>query len=222
MALSDHDIKKNATHNAMITPFYGETINMNERGQPVTSFGLTSYGYDIRLGRNFIFYRGQENKVINYTVAGGEKKVMFIEAFKTKYPDEEPVIDPNNFDSRLIVQINDVDEIWIPAKTFFLGVSEEYIKVPRNFKVHCDNKSTCARSAIGFFVTPLEPGWEGFITLEFYNHYDGLLKLTTGMGISQLHFENNSECHITYADKKGKYQNQGNYPIPPLSFKKDS
>ena len=213
MVLSDSAIKYYATKHGMIEPFYLNSHNINERGEKVTSYGLTSYGYDIRLGRNFVFYRGEENKIINFT-RNGVKDSFFIPS------KENPVIDPNNFDPTLVVQVDDVDDIWIPPHTFFMGVSEERIKVPRNIKVTCDSKSTCARSGLAFFVTPLEPEWEGFITLEFNNTNDALLKLTSGMGISQLEFKmGNTVCDVSYSDRSGKYNNQGKQPIPPLQKK---
>ncbi len=215
MVLSDITIKHLAIKHGMINPFYPKSMSLNERGQKVTSYGLTSYGYDIRLGRNFLVYRGTENFVVNYT-RNGVHESMLVESFKSKFKDD-PIIDPNNFDSRLVVQIDDVDEIWFPPRTFFMGVSQEYIKVPRDVKVICDSKSTCARSALVFFVTPLEPEWQGYITLEFNNSSDAILKLTSGMGISQLSFQRgDTPCETSYADRNGKYNNQGDQPIPPL------
>ena len=213
MILADSAIKYYATKHGMIEPFFSNSVTRNERGDKVTSYGLTSYGYDISLGRNFIFYRGEENKIINITRNGIMESIL-IEA------KPGAVIDPNDFDSNLVVQIDDVDTIWIPPRTFFMGVSSERIKVPRHIKVKCDSKSTCARAGLIFFVTPLEPEWEGFITLEFNNSNDAMLKLTTGMGISQLEFiQGNTLCDVSYADRNGKYNHQGNQPIPPLQKK---
>jgi dCTP deaminase len=213
MIFSDKTIKHLALTESMIDPFYATSVNRNEDGTKVTSFGLTSYGYDIRLGRNFMFFRGEENKMINY-VRNGEMQTTLIPSR------ERAVIDPNEFDENLIVQIDDVDQIYIPPKTFFMGVSHEYIRVPKNVKVTCDSKSTCARSGIAFFVTPLEPEWEGYITLEFFNCNDAYLKLTPGMGISQLEFkQGDTFCEQTYASRGGKYNFQGNQPIPPLQKK---
>lgn len=210
MIFSDATIRHYALKHGMINPFIDSSVSKLERNNNVTSYGLTSYGYDIRLGKNFVFYRGEENKMINFT-RNGIKENLFIKG--------EPgtVVDPNNFDTNLMVQVDGVEEIYIPPKTFFMGVSEEYIKVPRNVKVKCDNKSTCARAGVGFFVTPLEPEWEGFITLEFFNNLDSVLKLTPGMGISQLEFiTGDAPCEISYRDRKGKYNHQGNQPVPPL------
>lgn len=210
MILNDTAIHYLAVNKAMINPYYPRSVTLNERGDKVSSFGLTSYGYDISLGRNFMFYRGEENKVINFE-KDGKMSTVLIESKKGA------IIDPNNFDIQLAVQVDDVDVIYIPPKTFFLGVSKEYIKVPRDIKVSCDSKSTSARSGIVFGVTPLEPEWEGFITLEFYNSNDSTLKLISGMGISQLEFKSNPNgCHTSYKDRKGKYNYQGNQPIPPL------
>lgn len=210
MLLADSTIKRYALEKGMISPFCPTSKNQLEDGTRVASFGLSSAGYDIRLGRSFVFYRGKENKIINFTRKGVQESLL-IPAI------EKSIIDPNNFDAKLVVSIDDVDKIIIPEKTFFMGVSHEYIKVPPDLKVSCDNKSTCARSGVIFCVTPLEPGWEGFITLEFYNCNDSLLELTPGMGISQLEFKQiNTTPDVTYADRNGKYQHQGNQPIPPL------
>lgn len=212
MVLSDSQILNLANKHDMIMPFYATSVNRNEDGTKVTSFGLSSYGYDIRLGRNFVFFRGEENKLINYTRKGVESSFIIESKPST-------VIDPNNFDDSLVVQLDDVDSVIIPPKTFFLGVSAEYMRIPRNVKVICDSKSTNARSGLVFFVTPLEPEWEGYITLEFFNSTDSLMKLTPGMGISQLSFMASSDvCSVSYADRKGKYNHQGNQPIPPMQM----
>jgi dCTP deaminase len=213
MILSDKQILSLCNKQDMINPFFSTSVSRNEDGNKVTSFGLSSYGYDIRLGRNFIFFRGEENKLINYS-RKGVLGSFIIEARSNT------VIDPNNFDESLVVQLDDVDYVIVPPKTFFLGVSAEYMRIPRNVKVICDSKSTNARSGLVFFVTPLEPEWEGYITLEFFNSTDSLMKLTPGMGISQLSFMGSSDiCETSYADRKGKYNHQGNQPIPPMQMR---
>lgn len=210
MILNDKTIARLVAEDGMIDPFFSTSVSRNEDGTKVTSFGLSSYGYDIRLGRNFVFYRGEENKVINFT-RGAQDLSLFIEARP------HTLIDPNDFDQSLVVQVENVDTIVIPPKTFFLGVSHEYMRIPRDIKVICDSKSTTARSGLSFFVTPLEPEWEGYITLEFFNSTDSPMRLTPGMGISQLSFMMaKEECVVSYADRKGKYNHQGNQPIPPM------
>jgi dCTP deaminase len=207
--MADSLIRHYALQHEMIAPFVPKSTSALEDGRKVASYGLSTAGYDIRLGRNFIFYRGEENKIINFR-RGDVWDSMVIPSLP------KAIIDPNNFDPVLVVQIDDVDEIIIPPKTFFMGVSQEYIRVPRNVKVTCDGKSTCARSGLIFYVTPLEPGWMGFITLEFNNSNDALLRLLPGMGISQLEFKLlNTEPEIAYCDRNGKYQGQGPQPIPP-------
>lgn len=213
MILSDTQILNLANKHGMIKPFYATSVNCNEDGTKVTSFGLSSYGYDIRLGRNFVFFRGEENKVINYSRNGVESSFIIESKSNT-------IIDPNNFNDSLVFQLDNVDYVLIPPKTFFLGVSLEYMRIPRNVKVICDSKSTNARAGLMFFVTPLEPSWEGYITLEFFNSTDSLMKLTPGMGISQLSFMASSDvCSVSYADRKGKYNHQGNQPIPPMQMR---
>lgn len=210
MLMADSMIKYHAINNGMISPFVPHSESKLESGRKVASYGLSSAGYDSRLGRNFVFYRGDENKVINF-IRNGEPGSMVIAAA------DRAIIDPNDFDSSLVVQIDDVDEIIVPPRTFFMGVSHEYYKIPRNVKVTCDSKSTCARTGLVFFVTPLEPGWEGFITYEFNNSNDAMLRLVAGQGISQLEFKMlNTQPDVSYDERNGKYQRQGSQPIPPL------
>lgn len=212
MILADSAIRQLAIKHDMIAPFVPKSSSKLEDGTKVASFGLSSAGYDIRLGRNFMFFRGEENKLINYSRNGKQEKLL-IEA------DPRAIIDPNNFDPSIVVQLDDVDDIYIPGKTFFMSNSHEYMRVPRNIKVSCDNKSTCARSGVIFCVTPLEPSWRGYITLEFYNSNDALLHLIPGQGISQLEFKMiNTDPEVAYDDRDGKYQGQGPQPIPPLSM----
>jgi dCTP deaminase len=210
MVLADSMIQHLALKEEMISPFVPKSTSVLEDGTKVASFGLSSAGYDIRLGRNFMFFRGEENKIINY-VRDGKQESVVIPA------QPRAIVDPNNFDTRLVVQIDDVDEIIIPPKTFFMSNSHEYMKVPRNVKVSCDNKSTCARTGVIFCVTPLEPAWMGYITLEFYNCNDAMLRLIPGQGISQLEFKMlNTQPLVAYDDRAGKYQGQGPQPVPAL------
>jgi len=210
MLLADSHIHYLATKEAMIEPFFSSSVSRLPNGDPCTSYGLSSYGYDIRLGRSFIFYKGEENKIIPI-IRDDKIENIYINSV------EKTVINPNNFDPNLVVQINDVDRIFIPPKTYFMGVSLEYIRMPRNITAICNGKSTIARSGLEIFVTPLEAGWSGYITLEFFNATDSIMELTPGMGISQLCFlEGNTVCNTSYADRDGKYQNQGPHPIPPL------
>lgn len=210
MFLADNHIKYLANKEEMIYPFFPSSVSRLPTGEACTSYGLSSYGYDIRLGKSFIVLRGEENKVINFT-KNDEQTSLVIPA------KEHTLINPNDFDPSLVVQINDVDSIIIPPKTFFMGVSMEYIKMPRDVTAICNGKSTVARSGIQIYVTPLEAGWKGFITLEFFNSTDSPVLLTPGMGISQLNFvQGNTVCEVSYEDRGGKYQNQGPHPIPPL------
>lgn len=210
MFLADSHIKHLAVKEDMISPFFGSSVSRLPCGTPCTSYGLSSYGYDIRLGRSFMFFRGEENKLVITNKNNNEERILIESREKT-------LINPNDFDHNLIVQINDVDSIVIPPKTFFMGVSMEYIKMPRDVTAICNGKSTVARSGIQIYVTPLEAGWNGFITLEFFNSTDSPVLITAGMGISQLNFvQGNTVCDTSYGDRSGKYQNQGPQPIPPL------
>ena len=210
MLMPDSWIKHQSLKNDMITPFHANSQSVNEQGVSVASYGLSSYGYDIRLGRNFMFFRGEENK----SVTSYREGKMFVDVVESL---AGGVIDPNDFDFNIPVSIRDVDTILIPPKTFFMGVSQERLRIPREVSVICNGKSTIARSGLQIYVTPLEPEWEGFITLEFYNSTDSYMRLQAGMGISQLQFLLGAGvCDVSYADRKGKYNLQAPEPIPPL------
>lgn len=168
-------------HN-MITPFCEATS-----GNGIISYGLTSYGYDIRLAPEFITY-----------VQDGIN-------------DD---IDPKN--------ILDTDNITYSGNYFYLrphgfvlARSIETFKIPRNVSCVVTSKSTYARCGVALLCTPLEPEWEGTITLEIANNTDLWVKLYAGEGIGQVQFfESDEECETSYADKKGKYQNQTGVTLP--------
>lgn len=159
----------------MIEPFSDMQI---QRGQ--ISYGLSSYGYDVRLAREFM---------------------IFTNVWGT-------VIDPKSFDSQAFVEFQG-DECIIPPNSFALARTVEYIRVPRNILVICLGKSTYARCGIITNVTPLEPEWEGHITIEISNTAPLPAKIYAGEGIAQLVFlETDEICETSYQDKKGKYQGQ--------------
>lgn len=159
----------------MIKPFNGKNIRKG-----IISFGISSYGYDMRIANEFRIF----------TPAG------------------QPVVDPKNFDDRCLTDVRGNTCI-IPPHSFCLGRSVEYFRIPRDVLVICLGKSTYARCGIVVNVTPLEPEWEGYVTISISNTGPLPARLYAGEGIGQLIFLQASElCEKSYADKKGKYQSQ--------------
>lgn len=238
---SDYWIQEQVLRNQMITPFFPDSVSKLERDHktPVSSFGLSSYGYDLRLGRNFKFYKQVEQEMQVYdgmkhafgeSVAQYSNKYMaFKQAFiaisngvRTRHEveiidyDEAAEIDPCNLNQSLYQEIKDCDQIVMPPNSFCLSVGMERIKVPRDVSVTCMGKSTVARGGVIVTVTPLEAAWEGYITLEIANTTGLPVKLTAGMGITQLQFfQSDEQCKVSYADRSGKYQNQPAVAVPP-------
>ena len=152
------------------------------------SYGVSSYGYDIRIADEFKIFTN-----INSTV-----------------------VDPKNFDPRSFVDLKG-DVCIIPPNSFALGRSVEYFRIPRNVLTICVGKSTYARCGIITNVTPFEPEWEGFVTLEISNTTPLPAKIYANEGIAQvLFFESDEECRVSYADKKGKYQKQTGITLPKV------
>ena len=156
--------------------------------QGVISYGLSSYGYDIRVADEFKVFTN-----INSTV-----------------------VDPKNFDSRSFVDVK-ADVCIIPPNSFALAKTVEYFRIPRNVLTVCVGKSTYARCGLIVNVTPFEPEWEGFVTLEISNTTPLPAKVYANEGISQvLFFESDEECEVSYKDKAGKYQKQQGLTLPRL------
>lgn len=174
MIKSDKWIKKMA-QKGMITPFSDKQIRKG-----VISYGVSSYGYDIKLGDEFKIFTN-----LNTTV-----------------------VDPKNFDERSLVDFKG-EVCIIPPNSFALASSIEYFKIPRDIIVICLGKSTYARCGIIVNVTPLEPEWEGHVTVEISNTTPLPAKIYGNEGIAQLIFLQADEiCEISYKDKAGKYQSQ--------------
>lgn len=197
ITLPNGDTFRKITNHDMIYPFVPESENEIEyRGSKikVPSYGLSSYGYDIRLGRNF--------KVMHGKKTAGYSPVNSIIDFA------------KNDTEQLFTEYNDVDSIDLLPHSFMLGVSMEHINVPRNMMVTCMGKSTVARKGCSAFITPLESSWSGHITLEIKNDTDYPMRLYAGMGIMQLMFyESDEECMTSYKDRNGKYQDQPYTPV---------
>lgn len=214
---SDKWIKRNVEiGNLLIEPFLPESVNTID-GKKVPSFGLSSYGYDIRLGRNFKVARHApgctpSRSFNDYPIHAQKNKVVKLANLDIY----EDIVDVCDFDSKVFVEMNDVDEIIIPPHGFVLANSHEKVSLPRNTVAVCMGKSTIARSGLMVVVTPIEPGWTGYITLEIFNTLRLPVRLHAGIGITQLQFfESDEECETSYADRNGKYQNQEQSPIVP-------
>jgi dCTP deaminase len=174
----DKWIREMAKHHGMIEPFVDSQVR---RG--VISFGVSSYGYDVRVGNHF--------KIFSNTYSA--------------------IVDPKNFDSKSFVDFVNDDFCIVPPNSFVLGTSVEYFRIPRNVITICLGKSTYARCGIIVNVTPLEPDWEGNITLEISNTTPLPAKIYANEGLAQVLFFQASpgdECEVSYADKRGKYQGQ--------------
>jgi len=179
----DHWIRKMAIEKRMIEPFADRQIR-----DGVISFGVSSYGYDIRIADEF---------------------KIFTNGFSA-------IVDPKHFDSRSMVDYKG-DICIIPPNSFALGRTVEYFRIPREVLTICLGKSTYARCGIIVNVTPFEPEWEGFVTLEISNTAPLPAKIYANEGIAQvLFFTADEQCEISYADKKGKYQAQQTIILPKL------
>ena len=179
----DHWIRKMAQEHGMIEPFEAAQVRKG-----VISYGVSSYGYDIRVADEF---------------------KIFTNVFSA-------VVDPKNFDPKSMVDFKG-DVCIIPPNSFALARTVEYFRIPRSVLTVCVGKSTYARCGIIVNVTPFEPEWEGFVTLEISNTTPLPAKIYANEGIAQvLFFESDEECETSYADKKGKYQGQQSIVLPKL------
>jgi len=180
---SDRWIKKMAIEHRMIEPFEDRQVR-----EGVVSYGLSSYGYDIRVADEFKVFTN-----INSTV-----------------------VDPKRFDARSFVDVKS-DVCIIPPNSFALARTVEYFRIPRDVLTVCVGKSTYARCGLIVNVTPFEPEWEGFVTLEISNTTPLPAKVYANEGIAQvLFFQGDEPCEVSYADKKGKYQKQQGLTLPKL------
>ena len=150
------------------------------------SYGVSSYGYDIRVADEYKIFTNVNNSIV----------------------------DPKNFDSNSFVDVKG-DVCIVPANSFALARSIEYFKIPRNVLTICVGKSTYARCGIIVNVTPFEPEWEGYVTLEISNTTPLPAKIYSNEGLCQvLFFESDEECEISYKDRNGKYQGQTGVTLP--------
>ncbi len=172
-----------ARDHKMIEPFVDDQVRAG-----VISYGVSSYGYDVRVGNEF---------------------KVFTNVFNT-------VVDPKHFDPKSFVDIV-ADECVIPPNSFALASTIEYFRIPRDVLTVCLGKSTYARCGIIVNVTPFEPEWEGHVTIEISNTTPLPAKIYANEGIAQvLFFQSDEPCAKSYKDKKGKYQAQRGVTLPKL------
>ncbi len=183
MLKSDRWIRKMALEHDMINPFSEKQVSNS-----VISFGLSSYGYDLRVADEFKIFTNVNSAIV----------------------------DPKNFDERSFVTVRSECAI-IPPNSFALARSVEYFKIPRDVLTICVGKSTYARCGIIVNVTPFEPEWEGFVTLEISNSTPLPAKIYANEGLCQIiFFQGDEPCETSYKDRKGKYQAQKGIVLPKV------
>ena len=181
---SDRWIREMCVKHRMIEPFEDRQVRKG-----VISYGISSYGYDLRIADEFKIFTN-----VNSTI-----------------------VDPKAMDPSTMIDFRGPVAI-IPPNSFALGRSVEYFRVPRNVLCVCLGKSTYARCGIIVNVTPLEPEWEGIITIEISNTTPLPAKIYANEGIAQiLFFKSDALCETSYADRKGKYQNQAGLTLPKIA-----
>lgn len=182
---ADRWIREMAQEEGMIEPFIDGQVRYVD-GEKVISFGLSSYGYDLRVAREFKIFTNVHNSLI----------------------------DPKNFNENAFVHI-EADTCIIPPNSFALARSVEYFRIPRDVLTLCVGKSTYARCGIIVNVTPFEPGWEGHVTLEISNTTPLPAKIYANEGLAQVIFYRGAEaCETSYADRGGKYMKQISITLP--------
>ena len=180
---SDRWIRRMALEHDMINPFNDRQVR-----DGVISYGVSSYGYDLRVADEFKIFT-------NVNTA---------------------IVDPKNFDQRSFIDVKG-SSVLIPPNSFALARSVEYFKIPRDILTICVGKSTYARCGIIVNVTPFEPEWEGFVTLEISNSTPLPAKIYSNEGLCQiLFFQGDEPPDVSYKDKAGKYQKQSGIVLPKL------
>lgn len=217
---SDKWIRQNCQGDKpMIEPFFDGSMSTDGGGRKIPSYGLSSYGYDMRLGRNFKLFKTHDSLKDDHVVTTGRMVNGQLRTTVQKLPSTNRIIDLHcteelHPDDQPYVSYDDLDWIDLHPGGFLLAHTEEYTRVPRDVSVVCMGKSTIARLGIIVTVTPLEAGWEGVTTLEITNTTRIPVRLYSGWGICQMQFvQSNEPCEVSYADRGGKYQFQGHTPI---------
>lgn len=181
-------IKRKCEENGMIEPFSAEQVRDGK-----ISYGLSSYGYDMRVSDEF--------RIFDPAAKAGQGSIL----------------DPKAFDETMFETVKANGFLLIPANSFVIGRSVEYFRIPRNVVTCCFGKSTYARCGVIVNVTPFEPEWEGFVTMSISNTAPVPAKLYVNEGIAQvLFFESDEACAVSYADRKGKYQAQKTITLPRI------
>jgi len=184
---SDKWIRRMAAEHGMIEPFEPNQVKQ-VNGKPIVSYGTSSYGYDIRCSSEFKLFTD-----INSTI-----------------------VDPKHFDPKSFVEVEG-DSCIIPPNSFALARTVEYFRIPRNVLTICLGKSTYARCGIIVNVTPFEPEWEGYVTLEFSNTTPLPARIYANEGVAQVvFFESDEACETSYKDRQGKYQGQTGVTLPKI------
>ena len=179
-------IKQMAESEGMIEPFSENQVRVDEKGEKLISYGVSSFGYDVRCANEFKVFTNIHSATV----------------------------DPKVFDDNSFVDITS-DVCVIPPNSFALARTVEYFRIPRNVLTICLGKSTYARCGIIVNVTPLEPEWEGHVTLEFSNTTNLPAKIYAGEGVAQMiFFESDEDCEVSYKDRGGKYQGQTGVTLP--------
>jgi len=172
-----------AREQGMIEPFEDHQVR-----EGVISYGLSSYGYDMRVAEEFRIFTN-----VNSTI-----------------------VDPKHFDAKSFVEFRG-EVCIVPPNSFALARSVEFFRIPRNVLTLCVGKSTYARCGIIVNVTPFEPEWEGFVTLEISNTTPLPARIDANEGLAQVvFFESDEQCETSYKDKKGKYQSQQGIVLPKI------
>ena len=185
---SDKWIRKMAIEDGMIEPFQEDQIRYSDDNSRLISYGLSSYGYDVRCANEFKVFTNIHSAIV----------------------------DPKSFDEKSFVDIES-DVCVIPPNSFALARTMEYFKIPDDVMVICLGKSTYARCGIIVNVTPLEPGWEGHVTLEFSNTTPLPAKIYAKEGVAQFVFlKGNEKPDVSYAKRKGKYMKQKGVTLPKI------
>jgi len=183
---SDRWIREMAETKNMIEPFAPTQVKLNESGDRIVSYGTSSYGYDVRCANEFKIFTNINSEIV----------------------------DPKNFSEKSFVDLQS-DVCIIPPNSFALARTVEYFRIPRNVLTICLGKSTYARCGIIVNVTPLEPEWEGHVTLEFSNTTNLPAKIYAYEGVAQMLFFMSDEiCETSYRDRQGKYQGQQGVTLP--------
>ena len=183
---SDKWIKEMSSNHKMIEPFEHGQVREGKDNERLISYGTSSYGYDVRCSNEFKVFTNIHSATV----------------------------DPKKFDENSFVDVVS-DVCVIPPNSFALASTVEYFRIPRNVLTICLGKSTYARCGIIVNVTPLEPEWEGHVTLEFSNTTSLPAKIYANEGVAQMLFlESDEECEVSYKDRGGKYQGQTGVTLP--------